>query len=127
MEQVAQIDVGIDPEGMGVSPDVVTTSETTNMAHWIDTATKTIVANTLVDSRPRYAGFTRGGALWVSSEIGGTVTVFDVATQTETAKIRFAIQGVNDDLIQPVELAFTLDETTAYVALGPSNHVAVVN
>lgn len=39
---VAQINVGIEPEGMGVSPDgkiVVTTSETTNMAHWIDTAT----------------------------------------------------------------------------------------
>ncbi|MEZ5823714.1 MAG: hypothetical protein R3C97_02905 [Geminicoccaceae bacterium] len=37
---VAQIDVGIEPEGMAVSPDgrfAITTSETTNMAHWIDT------------------------------------------------------------------------------------------
>lgn len=44
-EVVAQIDVGIEPEGMAVSPDgkiVVTTSETTNMAHWIDTATKNL-------------------------------------------------------------------------------------
>jgi PQQ-dependent catabolism-associated beta-propeller protein len=35
---VAQIDVGIEPEGMAISPDgkiAVTTSETTNMAHWI--------------------------------------------------------------------------------------------
>lgn len=33
---VAQINVGIEPEGMAVSPDgktVITTSETTNMAH----------------------------------------------------------------------------------------------
>ena len=40
---VAQIDVGIEPEGMAVSPDgkiAITTSETTNMAHWIDTATQ---------------------------------------------------------------------------------------
>ena len=38
---LAQIDVGIEPEGVAVSPDgrtAVTTSETTNMVHWIDTA-----------------------------------------------------------------------------------------
>ena len=38
---VAQIDVGIEPEGMAISHDgrwAVTTSETTNMVHWIDTA-----------------------------------------------------------------------------------------
>ena len=39
---VAQIDVGVEPEGMAISHDgrwAVTTSETTNMVHWIDTAT----------------------------------------------------------------------------------------
>ena len=128
---VAQINVGIEPEGMAVSPDgktVITTSETTNMAHWIDTATNKIYANTLVDSRPRHAEFTKQGAeLWVSSEIGGTVTVFDTATQAEKGKVRFEITGVNDDLIQPVGFEFTPDGKTAFVALGPSNHVAVVN
>ena len=128
---VAQINVGIEPEGMGVSPDgkiVVTTSETTNMAHWIDTATNKIFANTLVDSRPRHAEFTKlTNELWVSAEIGGTVSVFDAATQGEKAKIRFEIPGVNADLIQPVGFEFTPDEKIAFVALGPSNHVAVVN
>ncbi|MFN3576306.1 MAG: YVTN family beta-propeller repeat protein [Tabrizicola sp.] len=126
---VAQINVGIEPEGMGVSRDgaiVVTTSETTNMAHWIDTATHQIIANTLVDSRPRHAEFT-DTELWVSSEIGGTVTVFDIASKAEKAKIRFALPGVNQDLIQPVGFEFTPDDTTAFVALGPANHVAVVN
>lgn len=85
------------------------------------------MANTLVDSRPRHAEFTTGGELWVSSEIGGTVTVFDVATKAEKAKIRFEMPGVNKDLIQPVGFEFTPDETTAFVALGPSNHVAVIN
>ena len=98
---VAQIDVGIEPE---------------------------VFANTLVDSRPRHAEFTKGGSeLWVSSEIGGTVTVFNTADQSEKGKIRFAIKGVNPDLIQPVGFEFTPDEKTAFVALGPSNHVAVVN
>ncbi|MCA8884410.1 MAG: YVTN family beta-propeller repeat protein [Rhodobacteraceae bacterium] len=128
---VAQIDVGIEPEGMAVSPDgktVVTTSETTNMAHWIDTGTQTIYANSLVDSRPRHAEFTDDGAeLWVSSEIGGSVSVFDAATQAELAKITFAIDGVHPDRIQPVGFEFTADGAHAFVALGPANHLAVVN
>lgn len=128
---VAQISVGIEPEGMAVSPDgkiVITTSETTNMAHWIDTETQTLFANTLVDSRPRDANFVKNGAeLWVSAEIGGTVTVFSSADQTELAKIRFEIPGVLPELIQPVGFVLTKDEKTAFVALGPSNHVAVIN
>jgi PQQ-dependent catabolism-associated beta-propeller protein len=128
---VAQINVGVEPEGMAVSPDgkiAITTSETTNMAHWIDTSTHALFANTLVNSRPRHAEFTADGAqLWVSSEIGGTVTVFDTATQAETGKIRFDITGVNADLIQPVGFKFTPDGGTVFVALGPSNHVAVIN
>ena len=128
---VAQIDVGIEPEGMAISPDgkiAITTSETTNMAHWIDTETQELFANTLVDSRPRHAEFVKGGTeMWVSSEIGGTITVFDVATQTEKAKIEFEVQGVHPDRVQPVGFEFTNGDTHAFVALGPSNHIAAVN
>jgi PQQ-dependent catabolism-associated beta-propeller protein len=128
---IAQIDVGIEPEGMAVSPDgkiAITTSETTNMAHWIDTETQQLFANTLVDSRPRHAEFVKEGQeLWVSAEIGGTISVFDVATQAEKAKIDFNVKGVHPDRVQPVGFELTGDEKTAFVALGPSNHVAVVN
>lgn len=128
---VAQIDVGIEPEGMAVSPDgkiAITTSETTNMAHWIDTETQELFANTLVDSRPRHAEFIKDGAeMWVSSEIGGTITVFDVNDQSEKAKIDFEVQGVHPDRVQPVGFEFTQGDTHAFVALGPSNHLAVVN
>ncbi|UWR21898.1 YVTN family beta-propeller repeat protein [Sulfitobacter sp. S190] len=128
---VAQIDVGVEPEGMAVSPDgkiAITTSETTNMAHWIDTATNELFANTLVDSRPRHAEFAKDGTqMWVSSEIGGTLTVFNVADQAELAKITFEVQGVHPDRVQPVGFEFTPGDTHAFVALGPSNHVAVVN
>ncbi len=80
------------------------------------------------DARPRHAEFADSGKeLWVSSEIGGTISIFDVATQAEKGKIAFAIQGVTDDLVQPVGFAFTDDGKTAFVALGPANHVAVVN
>jgi PQQ-dependent catabolism-associated beta-propeller protein len=128
---VAQINVGVEPEGMAVSPDgkiAITTSETTNMAHWIDTETHALYANTLVDSRPRHAEFTADGAqMWVSSEIGGTVTVFNVADQKELAKIRFELPGVKPDVIQPVGFEFLPGGGKVFVALGPSNHVAVVN
>ena len=128
---VAQIDVGIEPEGMAVSPDgkiAITTSETTNMAHWIDTEKQELFANTLVDSRPRHAEFIKDGSeLWVSAEIGGTISIFDVATQTERAKIDFEVEGVHPDRVQPVGFEMTAGDTHALVALGPSNHVAVVN
>ena len=114
-----------------VSPDgatVVTTSETTNMAHWIDTATQQIYANTLVESRPRHAEFVKHGTeLWVSSEIGGSITVFDTATRAEKARITFAMPDIHADRIQPVGFELTADESLAFVALGPANHVAVVN
>lgn len=128
---VAQIDVGIEPEGMAVSPDgkiAITTSETTNMAHWIDTETQQLFANTLVDSRPRHAEFIKEGTeLWVSAEIGGTISVFDVATQTEKTKIDFELPNIHPDRVQPVGFEFTTGDSHAFVALGPSNHVAVVN
>jgi YVTN family beta-propeller protein len=42
-EMIGDIPVGVEPEGMAISPDgklLVNTSETTNMAHLIDTQTK---------------------------------------------------------------------------------------
>ena len=55
---LAEVPVGVEPEGMGISPDgniLVNTSETTNMAHFIDTTSHKIIGNVLVDARPRIA------------------------------------------------------------------------
>jgi YVTN family beta-propeller protein len=123
--------VGVEPEGMGVSPDgkwLVNTSETTNMAHFIDTATLQVTDNVLVDTRPRFAQFTPDGSqVWVSAEIGGTVSVIDTATRQVLKKIGFAVQGVRKETIQPVGVRITADGKTAFVALGPANRVAVID
>lgn len=130
-EVLAQIDVGVEPEGMAVSPDgtmAVNTSETTNMVHWIDTEKHELVDNTLVDQRPRHVEFSKDSKLlWASAEIGATVSVIDTATRKIIKKITFEIKGVHKDKVQPVGVKLSDDGRYAFVALGPANHVAVVN
>ncbi len=116
---------------MAVSPDgetIVNTSETTNMAHFLDYKTRKMVANVLVDARPRIAVFKHDGSeVWVSSELGGTVSVIDAATRAITHKIGFDIQGLRAEAIQPVGIRFTEDGRTGFVALGPANRVAIID
>ena len=83
---------------------------------------------TPVGQRPRHAEFSRDGTkLWVSSEIGGTVAVIDVATRTVAETIAFEIKGIAGDQIQPVGITLTRDGRFAFVALGPSDRVAVID
>ncbi|GAA4219454.1 YVTN family beta-propeller repeat protein [Sagittula sp. NFXS13] len=131
---LAEVPVGVEPEGMGMSPDakwVVNTSETTNMAHFISTEDYKIKHNVLVDQRPRYAQYTDDGTrLFVSSEIGGTVSVMDIAEDgapTLIKKIGFEVPGVLPEWLQPVGVKVTPDGSRIFVALGPANRVAVVD
>lgn len=116
---------------MGVSPDgktIVNTSETTNMAHFIDADTYEITANVLVDQRPRFAQYTADGEeVWVSSEIGGTVAVIDAQTKEIKKKISFEVPGLQPEALQPVGVRITKDRSKAFVALGPANRVAVID
>jgi PQQ-dependent catabolism-associated beta-propeller protein len=96
------------------------------MAHLIDTATYEIVANVLVDSRPRFAEYSPDGKhLFVTAEIGGTVSVIDTGSNEIIGKIEFAVPGVLPEALQPVGLRITADGAKGYVALGPANRVAV--
>src|SRR6266480_3335544 len=129
--RVRDVQVGVEPEGMAISPDgkiLINTSETTNMAHFIDTATRQIVANVLVDARPRFAEFKRDSSeLWISSEIGGTVSVMDPVKHEVTKKIAFEVPGLRKEAIQAVGISITRDGKTAFIALGPANRIAVVD
>ena len=90
--------------------------------------TRQIVANVLVDSRPRFAQFKRDGSeLWISSEIGGTVSIIDPVKRVVTGKVTFEIPGLRSEAIQPVGIGMTKDDKTAFVALGPANRVAIVD
>jgi PQQ-dependent catabolism-associated beta-propeller protein len=87
-----------------------------------------VVANVLVDSRPRHAEWTADGAqVWVSAEVGGTVSVIDAVKRQVLKRITFEIRGVPVESIQPVGVLLTHDRKRAFVALGPANRVAVID
>ena len=98
-----------------MSPDgktIVNTSETTNMAHFFDFASRKMVASVLVGARPRIAEFKHDGSeVWVSSELGGTVSVIDPMKHAVTHTIEFQVQGLRAEGIQPVGIRFTKDDS----------------
>ena len=55
------------------------------------------------------------------------MAVIDVAKREVVRTIPFAVQGVNRDPVQPVGIKLTADGKYAFVALGPANHIAVVD
>ena len=128
---VDDIPVGVEPEGMGLTNNgkiLVNTSETTNMAHFINTETLEITENVLVDARPRVAMFTPDDQeVWVSAEIGGTVKVINPVSKEVTHTIGFEIPGVNVESIQPVGVRHTKNGKYTFIALGPANRIAVVD
>jgi YVTN family beta-propeller protein len=102
------------------------------MAHVVEAASGKVLDNLLVDTRPRYVAFTPDGRqFWVSSEVRGTVTIFDTATRAQRGRIDFQrlIRGERppDQAVQPVAVAFTRDGRRAFVALGRAKLVAEVD
>ena len=128
---IVQMPTGVEPEGMAVSPDgqlVVNTTETTNMAQFFSYETGKNLANVLVPPRPRWAAFANDGSeVWISSELGGAVTVVDTKTFKILDTLHFDIQGLRSTFIQPVGISITNDSKLAFIALGPANRVAVVD
>nr|WP_298412104.1 PQQ-dependent catabolism-associated beta-propeller protein [uncultured Halomonas sp.] len=130
--RVTQIPVGVEPEGLGVSPDgkwLIATSETSNMAHIIDLESMEAVYHRLVGARPRHVEFTEDGSkAWVSAEIAGKVAIIDMQDTFDVIhSIDFEMQGVPKEAVQAVGMQLTSDGRYAFVALGPSNRVAVVD
>jgi YVTN family beta-propeller protein len=62
----------------------------------------------------------------VSSEVRGTVTVFDTATRKRLGAVDCEAARLAD-IVQPVGIAFTRDDRRAFVALGRGSTVAEVD
>jgi YVTN family beta-propeller protein len=98
------------------------------MLHVIDASTLELVDNILVGTRPRVAQVSADSRqIWVSSELRGTVEVFDAETREPLGKIAFEVPGIPRELVQAVGIQLAPDGSRAYVALGPANRVAEVD
>jgi PQQ-dependent catabolism-associated beta-propeller protein len=96
--------------------------------HFIDTSTRQIMGNLLVGSRPRFSEYKADGSeLWVTSEIGGDLTIIDPATRQIKKIVKFEIPGLRSESIQPVGINITKDGKFGFIDLGPANRVAVVD
>ena len=123
--------VGVEPEGVGISPDgkiLIATSETSNMAHFIDTGSFEIVDNVLVGIAAALRRIHRGRIAALGDVGGGgTVSVIDAKTRKIIKTIGFEIPGHQAGTMQPVGVRVLKDGSKAFVALGPANHVAVID
>jgi PQQ-dependent catabolism-associated beta-propeller protein len=134
-KSIAEVPIGSEPEGMAVSPDgkyVLATSEASSMAHFLDISgapgEPVLVNNVMVDTRPRYAKFTSNSErVWVSSELRGTVAIFDTRTQRRLGKVDFERSELEGDTLQAIGIEITRDDKRAFVALGRGNQVAEVD
>jgi PQQ-dependent catabolism-associated beta-propeller protein len=127
--KVFEVKVGGEPEGVKVSADgrlVYVTSEVASLVHVIDVAARRIVKDIPVGKRPRRF-LLAGGELWVSNELGASVSIIRTADHTVLQTLSFLPPGLRSEDVTPVGMALSPDGKTAYVGLGRANHVAVVD
>jgi YVTN family beta-propeller protein len=126
-EILAEIPVGIEPEGVGITPDgkrVMVTSESTNMVHVISIPEHKPIAHILVGARPREVTFSNDGKWgYVTSEIGGQVSKFDVAA----SKIVKTVKLTSIKKVKPKGVLLSRDQKTLYVSTGRANSIAVLD
>lgn len=127
---LAEIKVGLEPEGVGVSPDgkqVLVTSESSNMVHVISVAERKIVANVLVGARPREVAFSPDGKyFWVTSEVAGHVSKVDRSTNKIVTVNRTLRREINPR-VKPKGILLDTDRNRLYVSLGRGNAIAVLD
>jgi YVTN family beta-propeller protein len=107
---------------------VFVASEAANLVHVIDVEAQEVIADILVDTRPRRFALTPDGAhLWVSAELSGVINIIDVGSLKVIADIAFLPAGFRKEQVTPGDVLITRDGSRAFVALGRANHVAVVD
>ena len=126
-----EVKTGVDPEGILVMPDgkhAYVTSEGANVLHLVDLAQRKVVKNIRVGKRPRRFVLAAGGKeLWVSNELGASVSVVSTEDQSVKHTLEFKVQGMRSSDITPVGMTLSPDGKTVWVGLGRANHVAEVD
>jgi PQQ-dependent catabolism-associated beta-propeller protein len=123
---LAEIPVGLEPEGVAIAPDgskVVVTSESTNMLHVITIPEHHLIGNILVGARPRAATFSADSkTVFSSSEVNGEIKRINMDTFETTGSIE-----LGDPRAKPKDLRLSKDGKKLYVAGGRANRVYVID
>ena len=123
------VDVGEEPEGVLVSPDGKTVYglPKSPICAWLMPPPMNS-ANIVVGNRPRRFAMTPDmQELWVTNELGASVTIIDAGANKVKTTVAFEPKGFRREDVTPVGIAMTRDGKTAFVGLGRANHVAVVD
>ena len=87
---------------------------------------RSVTTATSVRVRDGKRQITDGPFAETTEQLGGYY-IIDVDNLEQIHEMSFKVPGVNQDRVQPVDIELTSDGKYAFVALGPSNHVAVVD
>jgi len=126
---LAELPTGHEPDGVALTTDgavIFVASENAGIVHVFDGQTYAPIKRIITSLRPRRLAI-RGNELWVSSEMGSRVEMFDINTMTKIDEIIFTARGFRSEQLTPVDILFDESGETAFVALGSANHVVIVD
>ena len=128
-ELIAELPTGLEPDGIAITENgsqIFVVSENAGLVHVFDGGTYEPRDTIATNLRPRRIAI-NNDTLWVSTEMGSRVEIFDINTLVKINEILFAPKGFRPEQMTPVDMVFNDAADEAYVALGTANHVAVVN
>ena len=126
---IAELPTGLEPDGVAITGDgklIFVASENAGLIHVFDGATYQPLDVIRTNLRPRRITLSND-ELWVSSEMGSRVEIFDTKTSIKKGEVIFAPKGFRPEQMTPVDILFNPNSNEAYVALGSANHVAIVD
>jgi len=126
---LARLATGHEPDGVVFTDDgklIFVASENAGLVHVFDGKTYKPITRILTQLRPRRMAL-RANELWVSSEMGSRVEIFETAGFEKTDEIVFAPRGFRSEQLTPVDILFDETGNTAFVALGSANHVVIID
>ena len=126
---IAELPTGLEPDGVAITDDGKTlfvASENAGLVHVFDAMSYAQEEVIKTNLRPRRIALFKN-ELWVSSEMGSRVEIFDIETRKKKDEVIFAPKGFRPEQMTPVDILFNDSTNEAYVALGSANHVAIVD
>ena len=126
---LATLPTGPEPDGVLITDDgnkIFVVSENAGLVHVFDGNTYEPINRLITNLRPRRMAI-REQELWVSSEMGSRVEIFDIETFKKIDEIIFAPRGFRSEQLTPVDIVFDHSKATVFVALGSANNIVIID